>query len=195
MIRTQRGRPRPRALPVLVAMLLAGGAAVVLSGPFHTTPTGVESMELTGPAAVVGMTEAPASDDSASAGCAAAETVDPGQYENRLRSGTPDATWVIVPDSYEAMIPAPLYVLSAFGFTGSTDDLDRLSPVFEALDGVVLVTAMGVNDAEFETLTDEVLYDFCIDPNQIVTSMVPLPGSQVPREPDQPGPESRNANA
>ena len=122
--------------------------------------------------------------DVAPSDCTGAHRAVPGEYENVSRSGTASATWVIVPDSSERSGPAPLYVLSVVGFTGTTEDLDLVRPLFDTLDGVVVVTAVAGAGHELTTLVDEVARDFCIDRQRIVTSMLPdLSGSSPEPEP------------
>ena len=90
---------------------------------------------------------------------------------------------MIVPELPEKTAPAPLYVLSVERFTGTTHELDLLRPVFEELEGIVVLTALGSSDDEMALLIAEVTRDFCVDAQRVVTSSVPslgLPTSPVP---------------
>ena len=80
---------------------------------------------------------------------------------------------MIIPELPEKTAPAPLYVLSVESFTGSTHELDLLRPVFEKLEGVVVLTALQSSDEEMASLIAELARDFCVDAQRVVTSSVP----------------------
>ena len=92
---------------------------------------------------------------------------------------------MVVPELVEKTTPAPLYVLSVEGFTGATHELDLLRPVFEELEGVVVLTALQTSDDEMASLVAELARDFCVDARRIVTSSVPSLGLPTSPEPEQ----------
>ena len=127
-------------------------------------------------------TDDPPANDSPD-GCTAAQMVAPGEYVSVERSRTTRATWVIVPEGYEQIAPASLYVLSIAGFDGSSGELDLVRPTFAALDGVVIVTALDTGDRHFTALLEQVTEDFCVDAERIVTSSVWVPEAPMRLEP------------
>lgn len=171
-------------LPALVGAFLGGGAIAAVSVLLLSASPSTATPDEAGPPVSVSVPAEPVPGTSDEEGCTGAQMVEPGEYESVERTGSVSASWVIIPDSYDQIAPAPLYVLSVAGFTGASDDLDLVRPAFEALDGVVLVTAVEAADNELEALIAEVTTDFCVDAQRVITSMVPLLGSPMSPKPE-----------
>lgn len=180
----RRDHLHSRLSPALVGAFLGGGAIAAVSVLLLSGPPSTATPDEAGPPVSVLVQAEPVLGTSAGEGCIGAQMVEPGEYESVQRTGSVWASWVIIPDSYEQIAPAPLYVLSVAGFTGLSDDLDLLRPAFEALDGVVLLTAAEAAENELEALIAEVTTDFCVDAQRVITSMVPLLGSPLTPEPE-----------
>jgi hypothetical protein len=181
---TQLDQPHKALWSSVVGAFLATVATIVVLAPLLSNPPSTANPGELGPPVAVSVASDPATRDQGPEGCTVAQMVEPGEYESLERTASVRATWVIIPDTYEQIVPAPLYVLSVADFTGGTSELDMLRPIFEALDGVVVVTGVAGTGDEFTTLVDEVKQDFCIDAERVVTSMVPSPES-----PTSPGPK------
>ncbi len=193
---TTQGTSGHRALmSPLVAAFLGAASAVAVVGLSLSIFSHGATPDLGGPPVPVATRTEATTSSPAPEGCTTAQMIDPGQYESVERTGSTSATWVIIPDSYEQIAPAPLYVLSVAEFTGETSELDLLSPTFEALDGIVVVTAVAGADVEFAVLMDEITNDFCIDPQRIITSIVPALGTSPEREPNPPRPRDTRVDA
>ena len=180
-----RGRSLHTALaPALLGALLVGGAIGAALTVHLTNPPGAAwSEDLARPPVSATAPVEPMSEPPVEQGCGSGQVVEPGEYESIQRTGSGSATWVIVAESNDRIAPAPLYILSVEGFTGTTNELDLLRPVFERLDGVVVLTTLRPGGDEMASLLDEVTRDFCVDGQRVVTSSVPSLGL-----PTSPGP-------
>ncbi len=173
----------PRALvSPLIAAVIAGAATIAVVGLVLGHAPGTATRDAAEPPVQARVAQDPSTTTPEPEACNTEQLVEPGEYESVDRAGSALATWVIVPDSYEHHAPAPLYVLSVAGFSGATNELDLLRPVFEALDGVVIITAIASADGAFTDLVDEVTEDFCIDARRVVTSSIPSLGAPRPLE-------------
>ena len=100
-------------LPALLGAFLAGAAIGSVAVPLLSTSPAASSPRVengppvTAPAPTEPMLETPTDED-----CSSGRVVEPGEYESIERSRGASATWVIIPESYEEIAPAPLYVLS-----------------------------------------------------------------------------------
>lgn len=186
----------PRALvSPLVAAFFAGAATIAAVGLVLGLAPGTATRNAAEPPAQASVAQDPTATVPEPEACNAEQLVEPGEYESVERAGSALATWVIVPDSLEHSAPARLYVLTVAGFSGATNELDLLRPMFEALDGVVVVTAVKGADDGYATLIGEIEHDFCIDAERVVTSMVPLPTPPVSPKPGPQLPHDTVTNA
>ena len=179
MATTHVDSPHKAMWSALFVAFVASVVAIAVLVPLLSHATGPADTTKTNPALPV-----PTDSDRASPGCAATDLMEPGEYESVPRTGSVHAAWVIIPDSYEQIAPAPLYVLRVADFTGRDGELDLLRSTFEALDGVVVVTGIAGTGDEPTALVEEVKRDFCIDEDRVVTSILPALGT-----PTRPGPE------
>lgn len=182
------GRRHRSRLRTAVAAFLVGGAVLSLGALMVTSSEEPTTTVPDGTVAAVAPSQpedpAPGLGELAPAGCTVAQMVEPGEYESVGRAGTSTPVWVIVPDSYRQIAPAPLYLLGVTGAAPTGLHLDMLRPTFEALEGVIVVTAVDADDDSFSRVIAEVAAGFCVDPDRIITSMVPQFGQPTSPAPD-----------
>jgi hypothetical protein len=96
--------------------------------------------------------------------------VAPGDYEGvKNLDDTIPRYVVFVPDSYHDIAPAPLFVFLTTVPLQSIDDTDAVRPSLGGLDGII---AVGSADASGDII-EEVSHAFCIDPDRILTTLLP----------------------
>ena len=114
-------------------------------------------------------------------GCRAAQMVRPGEYEGLSEAGGISYV-VLVPDSYRDIAPAPLFVLMATEPIAPEMDLEPLAAALGAQDGLIALGQTDGSPDELSTFVKEVSHAFCVDPDRVVTSLLPPLGgpSQQP---------------
>lgn len=96
----------------------------------------------------------------------------PGEYEGVGRFGEVEQPyWMVVPDSYSDVAPAPLYVMFPSG-SGSRDQaLEGMRPYVDGLNGLMLIVQtsdrQAVTPEALVSLIDGIGSAFCVDPEQI----------------------------
>lgn len=91
----------------------------------------------------------------------------PGEYEGVLRVDDVEVEyWMVVPEGYADLAPAPLYLHLA---SGSGDDdvfLEGWRPYLDDLDGLMAIvnTAAGRSTDTMVALIDQIIGDYCVDP-------------------------------
>ncbi len=106
-----------------------------------------------------------------SAGCDQ-PLAEPGEYEGVNVVGEVEQPyWVVVPESYDRVVPAPLYLHLATGNGDHHGMLDGFRPYLDDLDGLmVMVNTEGAARKEADvvaSLVEQLGREYCVDPQRV----------------------------
>ena len=94
----------------------------------------------------------------------------PGDYEKLNVVGEVGRPyWVVVPESYADVVPAPLYLHLASGGGGHDPMMAGWRPYLGEIDGVMAIvnTERNATTADLVAIVDEVSADYCIDSHRV----------------------------